>query len=140
MKYITDEKFRAKRGNLKYLDELRLLAKQNRNNPTLAESVLWNKIRTFEPHFLRQKPINRFIIDFYCPKLLLAIEIDGGYHQERKKYDDGRDEILRCMGIKTLRFSNEQVLNNISDVLLELENIIKVQIEELRPSFFQRRD
>lgn len=93
MKYIVDEKFRAKNGHTKYLEDLRGLAKQNRHQPTLAEKAFWYKIKHFKPQFLRQKPISRFILDFYCPKLLLDVEIDGDYHQERKNYDRGREAI-----------------------------------------------
>jgi len=117
---------------LKYLEELRTLAKQNRNNPTLAESVLWTKIRSFRPTFLRQKPINRFIIDFYCPKLLLAVEIDGGYHQKRKNYDEGRDELLVTRGIKTIRFTENQVQNSVAEVGIRIKEEICLRIEEIK--------
>ena len=131
MKYILEEKFRAKNGFTKYLDDLVPLAKQNRHKPTLAEKAFWYKIKNLKPQFLRQKPISRFILDFYCSKLLLDIEIDGDYHQKRKVYDDGREEILYAMGIKTIRFNNDQVLNNIGDVLSELEKVIKDRTLEL---------
>lgn len=131
MKYIVDEKFRAKYGHIKYLEDLRGLAKQNRYQPTLAEKAFWYKTKDFKPQFLRQKPIGRFVLDFYCSKLLLDIEIDGDYHQERKNYDQGREEILKAMGIKTIRFNNQQVLNDIGNVLTELKKIITDRTMEL---------
>ena len=126
VKYVVDEKFRTTKGNIKYLEELRVLARRNRLNPTLAEKGLRNKIRKFKPQFLRQKPIGRFIIDYYCPNLLLAVEIDGNYHKRRVNYDEGRSEVLKSMGIVTIRFSNEEVLNNTVKVLRELERNIRI--------------
>ena len=131
MKYIVDEKFRAKYGHIKYLDGLVPLAGNNRHRPTLAENAFWHKIKKIEPRFLRQKPIGRFILDFYCSKLLLNVEIDGDYHLSRKEYDKGREELLYSMGIKTIRFNNVSVLNNIGVVLLELEKVIKDRTLEL---------
>ncbi|HOZ81264.1 MAG TPA: endonuclease domain-containing protein [Candidatus Woesebacteria bacterium] len=140
MKYIVDEKFRAKYGHIKYLDKLRDLALQNRHQPTLAEKAFWHKIKDIKPQFLRQKPIGRFILDFYCSKLLLDVEIDGDYHQERKYYDQGREELLHAMGIKTVRFSNKQVLNSIGNVINELRKIIKVRTMELGVADFFSKD
>lgn len=131
MKYIVDEKFRAKYGHIKYLKDLRGLAKLNRHRPTLAEKAFWYRIKDFDPQFVRQKPIGRFILDFYCSKLLLDIEIDGDYHLERKNYDIGREEILNAMGVKTIRFSNKQILNDISKVLTDLKKNIKNRSMEL---------
>lgn len=62
--------------------------------------------------FLRQKPIHRFIVDFYCVRLSLVIEIDGNSHDNKKQTDDERDKFLKQIGIRTIRFSNDQVLNN----------------------------
>lgn len=73
--------------------------------------------------FLRQKPIHRFIADFYCVKLNLIIEIDGDSHKNKTKTDIKRDKFLQQIGIKTIRFTNDQVLNNpeyVKQVLLPL--------------------
>lgn len=135
MKYLAEEKFRSQRGHLKYLQELRRLAIRNRHQSTPAEKVLWQKIKKFKPQFLRQKPINRFVLDFYCPKLLLDIEIDGDYHQKRINYDQGREEMLYSAGIKTIRFTNKQVLNHIDEVLIELEKVIRSRSLELSVNY-----
>ncbi len=74
--------------------------------------------------FLRQKPIDRFIIDFYCPKLLLAIEIDGGSHIKKKGRDEHRDKFLKQIGITTIRFTNEEVINNIELVRKKINDLI----------------
>lgn len=91
------------------------MAKKNRNNPTEAEQKMWNNFLSKDKtgfRFLRQKPIHRFIIDFYCSELNLAIEIDGSSHNKKKYTDIERDKFLKQIGIKTIRFTNEDVLNN----------------------------
>lgn len=131
VKYITEEGFRASRGNIKYLDKLRDLARKNRKNPTEAENLFWKAIKKYNYPFLRQKPINNFIVDFYCSKLLLAIEIDGGYHLDRKNYDSGREERLKMMGIKIIRFSNHRIVNDLKKVLEDLNEIMIEREKEL---------
>ena len=72
--------------------------------------------------FLRQYSIGDYIVDFYCSKLLLAIEIDGKYHAklEANLYDTERNNYLKDLGITTLRFKSEEVLQNIDKVMLEI--------------------
>jgi len=134
VKYITPEEGRAKRGNLKYLEELTRMARQNRKKMTQGEVIIWAllKEKRMGHKFLKQKPIGRFIIDFYCSKLLLAIEIDGGYHQKRKNYDEGRDELLVTRGIKTIRFTENEVQNNIDEVSKKIKKKICLRIEEIK--------
>lgn len=119
---ITDDNFITKRGNIRYLEELRILSKRNRNNPTEAEYIMWRFLRRnkYGCKFTRQKPIFRFILDFYCSKLLLAIEIDGDSHNLKKNYDKERDLYLKSVNIKTIRFTNEEILNNFDEVLRRL--------------------
>lgn len=119
MRNIAVEAINIKRQSIGYLKELKYLSRKNRNNPTLAEQKIWkellqNKMTGYL--FLRQKPIFRFIIDFYCPELHLAIEVDGDCHDHRKWYDEARDKYLKAVGIKTIRFTNNEVLNNIAIV------------------------
>ena len=80
---------------MKYIDELTRLARKNRKKMTQGEVLVWELLnkRKMGFKFLKQKPIGRFIIDFYCSKLLLAVEVDGGYHDLRQNYDNGRDEL-----------------------------------------------
>jgi very-short-patch-repair endonuclease len=127
-KYLIDENGRSKNGNLKYLEDLRKLARNNRNNPTESEKIFWSKILQYDEikyRFLRQKPIGRFILDFYCSKLLLAIEIDGDSHDTKKYLDNERDLFLEKYRIKTIRYTNSQVLNELSKIKNDLENEIK---------------
>ena len=90
-----------------------------RNNPTDAEKILWkainNKKLTFK--FRQQHIINRFIVDFYCVAKSLAIELDGLIHDTQKERDIERDNMLNCLGVNILRFSNECVINNLDAVI-----------------------
>jgi len=115
------------RWNVNYLKELRQLSRINRINYTEAEKKIWEEIlkqRKIGYKFLRQKPINRFILDFYCSELNLAVEIDGRSHDKKKGYDESRDNFLYQIGIRTIRFTNEEVLNNIENVRRKLMSII----------------
>ncbi len=134
VKYLCPEEARTSMGNLKYYEDLRSLAKYNRNNPTPAEKLFWLKLKKYKYTFLRQKPIYRFIVDFYCSKLLLVIEIDGGYHDKQKGFDDGREELLYKIGIKTIRFSNDEVINNIDLVFIKFDKLLEERIKEMNYS------
>ncbi len=111
-------------GAIKYLEKLKRLARNNRNNPTAAEKMFWQVLRKYPYTFLRQKPLGRFIADFYCSKLLLIVEIDGDAHDLRKYMDKERDEYFQIRGIKTIRITNEQVLTG------EAERLIKGILKE----------
>jgi len=128
---ITDENYRTNRGHLRYLEELKQLSIKNRQNPTEAEYIMWRFLRKnkYGYKFVRQKPIFRFIVDFYCRKLLLAIEIDGGSHNKKKNYDTERDKYLVNANIKTLRFTNDEVLNNFDSVLKRLLPFLRGDVE-----------
>ena len=130
---ITEENYKTSRGHLRYLDELKQLSIKNRNNPTEAEYVMWQFLRknSYSCKFVRQKPIFRFIVDFYCRKLLLAIEIDGGYHNKKKDYDLLRDQYLKTVNIKTLRFTNDEVLNDFDSVLKRLLPFLRGDVPSL---------
>jgi len=131
MEYVCPEETRTQKGNIKYLDDLRQLARQNRRNPTEAEEAIWKRLKKIKYPFLRQKPIGRFILDFYCSKLLLAVEVDGDYHDKKKNYDEGRDKILANMGIKTVRFRNDKVLLDLDEVVEELVELMEEREKEL---------
>ncbi len=90
-------------------------------------SVLRNS-RLGNYKFLRQKPLSNFIADFYCPALMLVVEIDGDSHKGNEEYDELRSEKLAEFGIKVLRYSNQQVTNS-TQVVLQL---LLEQVEERR--------
>lgn len=94
-------------------------AKQLRKNMTPAEKKLWYQyLRDFKYRVLRQRPIDQFIVDFYCAHLRLVIEIDGDSHfsENAKAYDIERSHILEGYGLKVLRFTNEQVCQDFEAV------------------------
>jgi very-short-patch-repair endonuclease len=126
-KSVEYEAINSKRNCVRYRDSLTFMSQKNRNNTTEAEKIIWDKILSRDKtgyRFLRQKPIDRFIIDFYCSKLLLAIEIDGGSHIKKKATDEMRDNFLKQIGITTIRFTNEEVINNIETVKKKIDEII----------------
>ena len=96
-------------------------AKANRKNPTEAEAVMWKALRgnNLGVRFRRQHPISDYIVDFVCLSHGLVIEIDGGYHniEEVKKYDEERTFYLEKEGFSVLRFTNEQVLGDLDNVI-----------------------
>lgn len=104
-------------------------AKQLRLNPTEAEDFLWNQLsaKKLGVRFKRQHPVLYFIADFYCHQAKLIIEVDGGYHQipEQYEYDTNRDAELESLGLRVIRFTNEQVLLDIDKVLEKIEKEIK---------------
>jgi very-short-patch-repair endonuclease len=105
--------------HLRYLDQLRWAARKNRFKETESEKTLWNEVlrqKKLGVKFTRQKPVDRFILDFYCSELCLAIEVDGGYHQLQQGRDKNRDQFLKVCGITTLRFSDKDILENIDSV------------------------
>lgn len=112
-------------------------AKKMRNNPTEAESLLWQFLRGngLKEHFRQQHPICGYIPDFVCLRLRLIIEIDGGYHSEgeQQEQDKIRQDYLEKEGFSFLRFTNEEVLYDTDETI----EIIKDTIEELKAEAFQ---
>ena len=112
---------------LSYNKQLVPLAKHMRKNLTDSEQAIWQKIRMKQLcgfQFYRQRPVGNYILDFYCSKAKLAIEIDGGQHNRKDDIlnDAEREAYLERKGIKVLRFSNLDVMNNISGVLESILN------------------
>ncbi|WP_235942504.1 endonuclease domain-containing protein [Salinimicrobium oceani] len=97
-------------------------AEHLRNNPTEAEKLLWEKL-ICDPfkkyHFRRQHPIHHFIADFYSHQLKLVIEVDGGYHEsaEQQIKDQLRTELLHFQELKVIRFTNQQIIQEMETVL-----------------------
>lgn len=111
-------------------------AKWLRENLTDTEKILWNELKgnkILKLRFKPQHPIDVFIADFYCHKLKLVIEIDGGVHQEKsqQEYDIGRTFELVDLGIKVIRFQNEEVQSSLSDVVKRLEECCVNRTNEL---------
>jgi len=114
--------------------KLTILARINRNKPTKAEGLFWNMVarrKLTDFRILRQKPIASFIVDFYCPKLKLVIEIDGSSLTNRDEFDIGREMKLHAMGIVVIRYDNEQVISKLEDVFNHLRMVLETRVEEL---------
>ncbi len=117
-----------------YEHYLKEKSRELRNNPTQSEKLLWNllkgkKLKGYS--FTRQKPIGKFIVDFYSGKLHLVIEIDGDSHEEKSDEDANRDLFLGSLGIDVLRIDDGKVKSNEADVL----KIITEKIHEIENSF-----
>ena len=116
-----------KRKIIPYNPELKELARDLRKNMTLSEVLLWNQLKQknmMRYDFDRQRPIENYIVDFYCKELTLAIEIDGDTHIYRYEEDDIRQKTLENLGIRFLRFEDIEVKKNISNVLRVIEDWI----------------
>jgi len=105
-------------------------ASELRKNMTNSEKLLWEKIRNKQLNgykFRRQHTISNFIADFYCHRVKLVIEIDGGYHnnEEQKEYDIGRTVELNELGITVIRFTNSEVENEIEKVIEAIKKYLE---------------
>jgi very-short-patch-repair endonuclease len=95
-----------------------------RKDMTVAEKKLWDRLNKSQlgVRFKAQHPIDIFIADFYCHKFKLVVEIDGGIHETQKEYDEGRTAELESWGLTIIRFSNEEVMNDIEKVVEMIKN------------------
>lgn len=105
-----------------YNTELKQLSKQLRTNMTDEEKLLWSKVRRKQMkgyQFYRQRIIGDYIVDFYCPKANLIIELDGGQHytEEGMKKDKSRDVYIKQEGYRVLRFSDKEVFENLHGIM-----------------------
>lgn len=95
-------------------------AKLLRKDQTLAETILWGKLRNrglLDLKFRRQHPIGRYIVDFFCSSKNMIVEVDGGVHVERKVHDRLRKEWLQEQGYRVVRFANREVYQRLLEVL-----------------------
>ena len=99
-------------------------ARELRQHPTAAESRLWHEfLNTFPYRVLRQRPIHYFIVDFYCARLKLVIEVDGAVHftADAGAQDAERTQILAGYGLRVIRFTNQQVMQDFEAVCRQIE-------------------
>ena len=104
------------------------LARSLRKNMTKEERHLWyDFLRSYPIRFMRQRPIDRFIVDFYCAGASLVIELDGSQHydDDAMKRDRERDETLSELGIKVLRIANNELNQNFSGVCEHIDKEVK---------------
>lgn len=103
---------------------MRSKASELRKDMTVAEKALWSALRSGKVEglqFRRQHAVGRFILDFYCPSCKLVVEVDGSIHQNQIEHDAERTRFLNEFGYSVIRFSNQTVLNNLPDVLIEIK-------------------
>ncbi len=104
--------------------ELKRQAKEMRNNPTGAEAILWNSIKNNKLgiKFRQQHIIDNFIVDFCSINAGLIIEVDGEIHDQQQEADAERTKILESYGYKVIRFSNQEILENLDKVILNIQD------------------
>ena len=110
-------------------NEHKMIARELRSGATAEEKKLWYDFLSKYPvRFLRQRPIGRYIVDFYCPTRKLAIEIDGGQHEQEdaEEYDAMRTEFLNSLGIVVIRFSNIDIRTQFMRVCDEIKRRVPV--------------
>ncbi len=126
-----------KRRIIPYNPKLKELARQLRNNSTKSEIFLWLKLKGKQIYgydFHRQKPIDNYILDFFCYELMLGIEIDGYSHEILEVYekDNIKTKRMNKLGISILRFSDIQVFNEMDNVMRAIEHFI-IEFENTHP-------
>lgn len=108
-------------------------ARQLRRTETEAEKKLWPYLRNRQlsgKKFRRQHAIANYILDFYCHESKLAIEIDGAIHNSKmsRQYDKARTDVLAALGIVVIRFSNDEVMNNVERVLQRIGEYLNCDV------------
>jgi len=115
---------------LPYNPKLKERATKMRNESTKGEVKFWCELlrkRKSGHQFYRQKVINHYIVDFYCAKLKMVIEIDGTSHKGKEEYDKNREGELNQLGLKLVRYADLDVLNNFHLVEKDFKKQIKIR-------------
>jgi very-short-patch-repair endonuclease len=115
----------------RYRKDLRARARDLRRDPTPAERKLWFEfLSTHFEKFTRQKPLGRYVADFYCARHRLVIELDGDSHfaDASERYDKARTDVLAGWGIAVIRFSNSEVLQQFEAVCAKIEEALARQL------------
>ena len=123
---------------LPYKASLKTLARQLWKNATDSENILWSRVRHKQllgVRFYRQKPIGEYIVDFYAPKAKLVVEVDGSQHLDpiEAEKDRRRDQFLGSLGLKVVRFSSREVLEEIEAVVEAIFGIMHDLVQEEIP-------
>lgn len=107
---------------------------RNQNTMTEAEWKIWNLVLKWDKtwyRFLRQKLVWNYILDFYCSKLKLCIEIDDSSHDWKWEYDETRTKYLNSLWIEVIRYTNNEINNNLNWVIIHLNEILKGKEQNL---------
>ena len=114
-----------------YNKVLKEAARQLRRNMTPQEKRLWEDyLRTYPTRFYRQRVIGRYILDFYCSKAKLGIELDGSQHytEQGKEYDTNRTAVISTYGVCILRFSNMEIDKQFQSVCMRIDTEVKKRL------------
>jgi very-short-patch-repair endonuclease len=122
-----------RRNIIPYNPKLKAIARKLRKEMTLSEVLLWNELKQKKMlgyDFDRQKPLDNYIVDFFCKNLNLAIEIDGNSHDNEEAYkaDMMRQQRLESFGVRFLRFDDREVKQDMSNVLRTIKTWVKQQV------------
>ena len=118
---------RPVRPFIRYRRDLKSRARELRHDPTPAERKLWfDFLATHPEKFTRQKPLGRYIADFYCARVRLVIELDGDSHftDRGERYDGGRTAKLALHGIRVIRFTNLEVMAQFEAVCARIDEAV----------------
>jgi len=101
-------------------------ARELRSDMTPVEKILWEELRANKlgVHFRRQQVIEGFIVDFYCHKAGLVVEVDGDIHDLQKDEDARREKVLNEMGLRVVRLGNDEVMRNLSMVMGKIKELL----------------
>ena len=102
-------------------------AKELRREMTPAEKILWQELRANKlgVHFRRQQVVQGFIVDFYCHQASLVVEVDGDIHDLQKEEDERREKVLSALGLRIVRFGNDEVIRELSAVVGKIRELIQ---------------
>jgi very-short-patch-repair endonuclease len=115
-----------------YNKKLKTISRTLRKNSTLSEVILWNELKGGKMKgyiFNRQKPIKNYVVDFYCRKRNLVIEIDGCTHNVKQEEDVLRQSSIEDEGIKFLRFDDQRIKHDLVNVLAEIEKYLEDKLK-----------
>jgi len=134
----SDENYRIWATNTNLWDKLKPLAREHRHQPTPAEDRLWQALRGQNLDglkFRRQHTFERFIVDFFCAKARLVIEVDGSIYQYTVEEDKVRQAFLESQNLRVIRFSNEAVMTHLDVVLDRISIVAKTPHPQLLSEF-----
>jgi very-short-patch-repair endonuclease len=115
---------------IRYNPRLKKISRTLRKNMTLSEILLWQQLKKKQVlgyDFHRQKPIDEYVADFYCPRLKLVIEIDGDSHDGKEEADRKRQEKLESLGLTVMRFWDSDVKSNVDGIVEQLREWIEAR-------------
>ena len=122
---------RTTRRRPRVTTETRDRAKKLRTEATFPERLLWSRLRANQVgglHMRRQHPVGPYILDFLCADAKLVIELDGRSHDDREQYDAARTAYLQGLGMRVVRFSDDEVLNNLNEVVRRIAYEVGLEV------------